>query len=159
MADKKTKRQLEMEGKNNNFLQKYIDDIIAGEDLDDIHVGRVLRKLGNGRVEIAFIDKKTKKVELEQAVTKKNLRGKTRHDTKVVDIGSIVVVSVDPAINYRQIVGAIIDQHYIKKMKIDARLLNDTAGVGVEAEDGFEFEHTETANAADADAELNIDNI
>jgi hypothetical protein len=152
MADKKTKRQLEMEGKNNGFLQKYIDDIIAGENLDDIHVGRVLRKLGNGRVEVAYINKTTNKVEIEQTVTKKNLRGKTRHDTKVVDIGSVVVVSVDPSINYRQIVGAIIDPHYIKKMKIDERLLNDASvDTGKVVEAGFEFEH-----AAEA---LNIDDI
>ena len=50
---------------NREFIDDLLDDLRKGENVDDVHVGRVLRRMGCGRMEVFYIKKVEEKVDEE----------------------------------------------------------------------------------------------
>ena len=55
--------------KNRKFVQNFLDDLRAEGHVEDVHIGRVLRKMGDGRMEVFYVNtsKKTEQGNVAQA--------------------------------------------------------------------------------------------
>ena len=151
--------------KNARFIKEFIDEIRGENDLDDIHVARILQKKGNGRVEAFFVDRKMKPT-IVQAIIRGTFSGKGKRSAWI-DVNSIVIIAnngISGAAEFSIMAVLSPDQiHDIKKfMPIDSRILaldvSDTSqlmvGNHVETDGGFEFELAEDdipMNDADID--------
>lgn len=93
---------------NREFIDDLLDDYRKGEKIRDVFVGRVLRRMGNGRMEVFYIreveddedtlgmettQKKFRKEPVQQVVPMRGgLRGKGK-GTVWVDIDSLVMIA------------------------------------------------------------------
>jgi len=81
---------------NNKIGDKMLDDLMDEADLDGAHIGRVMRRLGDGRMEIFYTEKETiegkeRPVDkLIQAPIRGGMRGRGKKDVWV-DVGSLVL--------------------------------------------------------------------
>lgn len=144
--------------KNKNFVQAYLDDLKSGDMPVDVHLARVLKKLGDGRVEVFYIGANNKPT-LSHAVIRGSFRGKGKHAVWI-DPGSIVLAADSgiPGSASLEIM-AVLNQGDVDSIRkytnIDSRILavDNTDGArlveGGGAEDGIMFE----------DEEVNIDAI
>jgi hypothetical protein len=134
--------------KNRKIFDDLIDDIRKGEDLSGVYIGRVTRKLGDGRMEVIYFEEG--RMETIKAVLKGSLRGRGKRDA-FVDLNSIVMLNhlgVDSGTTFEIMNSFTPEQISILKKEtvLDDRLfLNSTKPT----EDAYDFE-TE---------ELNIDTI
>jgi hypothetical protein len=162
---------------NRCFVDDLLDDIKNGEDVRDVHVARVTKRMGCGRMEVFYLqevveEKKkddwltgeksvTRKVEqrvMQQVVPMRGgLRGKGKKSVWV-DLDSLVMVAeTGLAGTTHEIVAVFSPEHVarLRKLKpdMDERyFLKGTTETAV-ADSGFEFE------AEKNDDELDVDNI
>lgn len=134
--------------KNRKIFDDLIDDIRKGEDINGVYIGRVTRKLGDGRMEVIYFEEG--RMETIKAVLKGSLRGRGKRDA-FVDLNSIVMLNhlgVDSGTTF-EIMNVFTPEQiniFKKENVLDDRLfLNPTKPT----EDAYDFE-TE---------ELNIDTI
>jgi hypothetical protein len=166
-GNKKFKRQSGLEMKNRKFIQTMMSDLKADGKLDeDIHIARVMKRLGNGRMEVFYVtsfeNEKTGEIELRthnaQAVIRGSFRGRGKHDVWI-DVGSVVVIA-DTGVGILEIT-ALLTREQAKEFDVDPRIVEDDEtreDVG-----GFEFEgdtknivkKTDEVDLSDGD----IDNI
>lgn len=163
MPPSTSRKVTNLKNKNNDFIQAYLDDLKAGDVPVDVHVARVLKKLGDGRVEVFYIGP-NKKPSLSQAVIRGSFRGKGKHAVWI-DPGSIVLAADSgiPGSASMEIM-AVLDQASLDKIRksieIDSRILaiDNTDGArlvdGTAADDGVIFEDDKKE-----DEDLNIDAI
>ena len=71
------------------MFENILSDVQA-EDLDGVHFGKVVRKLGEGRMEVIFIA--DERLETVRAPMKGSIRGRGKKDAWV-DVGSYVVLN------------------------------------------------------------------
>jgi hypothetical protein len=137
--------------KNKKFFDDLLSDIRGGEDLEGIHIGRIVRKLGEGRMEVMYyVDGRSMTA---NAPIKGSLRGRGKRDA-FMDINSIVVLSelgVDSGTTHE--IFTVLNPSQVamvrKEIELDDRLFaND---VKEDVEGTFEFERQ--------DEEVNIDAI
>jgi hypothetical protein len=162
------KKESGVEKKNNRFVTNILDDLRSDEGLDQIRIARVLKKFGNGRVEVFFV-KTVKGIEyptVAQAVIRGSFRGRGKRSVWI-DIGSIVVLAdVGLAGSAEFEIVAVLSSgqiHEIKKeMTIDPRILavdavDTTKLMSGEAltEGGFEFDY----GTVPAEPEIDVDAI
>jgi hypothetical protein len=82
---------------NNKIGDKMLDDLMDSEEIKGAHIGRVMRRLGDGRMEIFYtvsetIQGKERPVDkLIQAAIRGGMRGRGKKDVWV-DVGSVVLV-------------------------------------------------------------------
>jgi hypothetical protein len=141
--------------KNKKLFNNLLADIRDDEDIDGICVGRVMRKLGDGRMEVDFI--KNDRLETEKARMKGSIRGRGKKDAWV-DVGSYVILNetgVDGALALEIVMPLNPDQ--VKVLKKEGLISEHLATKEVEDNDGIEFDAG--AKEEEEEREINIDNI
>jgi hypothetical protein len=88
---KASKRVSGVQSKNSRFINAYLDDLRKEGRAEDVYIGRVIGRLGNGRMEVFYIDAK-KRPQTVQAVIRGSFRGKGKRSVWI-DIGSIVAIA------------------------------------------------------------------
>ena len=143
---------------NRCLVDDLLEDMEKGEKLDDIYVGRVMRRMGSGRMQVFYVDKHGRGEEMIVPM-RGGLRGKGKK-TVWVDLDSLVmVVETGLAGTTHEIVAVFSPQQVARYRKAipdaDTRLfLKGSVEVSKEAkEDGFEFD------AAPEEEDVDIDNI
>ena len=76
--------------KNNSFFDAYMSDVRKDGKVDDVHVGRIIRKLGNGRMEVFYTI--GDRGQIVNASIRGLFRGKGKHSVDM-DVNSVVIVS------------------------------------------------------------------
>lgn len=87
---KASKRVSGVEVKNNKFIQTFMNDVASGEEVKFVFVARVIKKLGNGRVEVVYQGKNG--FQIAQAIIRGSFRGKAKR-SMWIEVGSIVVIA------------------------------------------------------------------
>jgi hypothetical protein len=147
--------------KNKKLFSNLLADIRDDEDIDGILVGRVMRKLGDGRMEVDFI--KNDRLETEKARMKGSIRGRGKRDAWV-DVGSYVILNetgVDGALALEIVMPLNPDQ--VKVLKKEGVISEHLCVKEVEDNDGIEFDAGAKEEEAEVEPqperEFNIDNI
>ena len=168
-GNKKAKRETGASMKNRKFVSDLMYDLRQDKNVDSVYLGRVTRKLGNGRVEVFYVAKEVEKTfdnegnDIEksvyrsyekQAIIKGSFRGKGKHSVWI-EVGTAVAVS-DNGLNILEIV-AVLTREQLKEISkdsyVDDRVLN-----GVR--DDSEVHHETIEFAEDSDlSDEDIDNI
>lgn len=167
-GNKGRKRESGVAVRHKNLITALMDDLYNDRNVDGVHIGRVIRKLGNGRVEVFYVAMESEKTfddegnDIEkivprsyekQAIIKGSFRGRGKHSVWV-EQGGIVVIN-DTGMGIMEIVGILTqDQLTVisKKSFIDERILKPVPNGGSDAStDVIEF----TDEISDGD----IDNI
>ena len=165
---------------NREFIDDLLDDYRKGEKTDGVYVGRVTRRMGQGRMEVFYIQDviekvdeeslafdtpvkkapKVRKAALQQIIPMRGgLRGKAKK-TVWVDIDSLVMLAETGLSGTTHEIVAVFSPEQVaryRKLKPDAdeRLfLKGGAEASVEDQDGIIFEKEE-----DNEGEVNVDDI
>lgn len=139
--------------KNKKLFNNLLADIRDDEDIDGILVGKVMRKMGDGRMEVDYI--KNERLETEKARMKGSIRGRGKKDAWV-DVGSYVILNetgVDGALALEIVMPLNADQ--VKVLKKEGLISEHLAVKEVEDNDGIEFD----SGVKEEEKEINIDNI
>jgi hypothetical protein len=147
--------------KNKKLFNNLLADIRDDEDIDGILVGRVMRKMGDGRMEVDYI--KNERLETEKARMKGSIRGRGKKDAWV-DVGSYVILNetgVDGALALEIVMPLNPDQ--VKVLKREGLISENLCVKEVGDNDGIEFDsgakEEEVEVEPQPERELNIDNI
>lgn len=153
---------------NREFIDDLLDDYKNKQNTDGVYVGRVLRRMGSGRMEVLYMVKKKADAlekEREEAVQqimpmRGGLRGKAKK-TVWVDIDSLVMIAETGLAGTTHEIIAVFSPDQVAKYRAlfpnaDERLFMKNGGVAEEEDKGggvvFEEEEEE-------DGELDVDNI
>ena len=142
--------------KNKKLFDNLLSDIYDEEDIDGIHIGRVAKKLGDGRMEVEYFEKG--RLEIVKAPMKGSIRGRGKKDAWV-DVGSYVILNetgVDGALALEIVMPLNPDQ--VKVLKKEGLISEHLAVKEVEDNDGIEFD-TAAKEEEEVEKEINIDNI
>ena len=159
---------------NREFVDDLLDDYRKGEKVDDVHVGRVLRRMGNGRMEVFYIrdvvDKdgeeglaydgpsvtKIRKEPVQQVIPMRGgLRGKGK-STVWVDIDSLVMIAETGLAGTTHEIVAVFNPEQVARYR---RLLPD-ADERLFLKGGAEkMEESKEAVVFEDDGEVNVDDI
>ena len=93
-GNKGAKRETGASSKNRRFVQNFLDDLRAEGVVADVHIGRITRKMGNGRMEVFYVDnaKKNSKGTVTQAKIPGKFSGRGKHSVWI-DVGTFVAVA------------------------------------------------------------------
>ena len=165
---------------NRCLVDDLLDDIRNGENVQDVHVARVTKRMGCGRMEVFYLEevveekKKDDWLTGEKSVTKKveqrvvqqivpmrgGLRGKGKR-TVWVDLDSLVMIAETGLAGTTHEIVAVFSPEQVSKLRrlkpdMDERyFLKGSAEVSSKQEAGFEFEEEEKED----DGEVDVDNI
>ncbi len=149
---------------NREFIDDLLDDSRTGEKTDGVYVGRILRRMGCGRMEVFYLETKTDAIEgvRDQAVQRimpmrGGLRGKAKK-TVWVDIDSLVMIAeTGLAGTTHEIIAVFSPEQVARYRKLfphaDERLFLKSGAETEEEKGGVVFE------AAESDGEVDVDNI
>ena len=145
---------------NRCLIDDLLDDIRNDEGLSDIHIARVTKRMGNGRMEVLYFEEIEDGTRVIQQIVpmRGGLKGRAKK-TVWVDIDSLVMIAeTGLAGTSHEIVAVFLPEQVarLRKMKpdLDERLFLKSGGESAVAEGGFEFEDTKEDSA-----EVNVDNI
>lgn len=155
-GNKGRKRESGVAVRHRNLITALMDDFRENRELDDVFIGRVTKKLGNGRVEVFYvamenektfdkegndIEKKVPKSYEKQAVIKGSFRGRGKHSVWV-EVGGIVIVS-DTGVGILEIVGILTQEQLVAIAKtsfVDERIMKPAGTPGGDGvDDVIEF--------------------
>jgi hypothetical protein len=132
--------------KNMQFIKNFISDVREEGEVSDVHIARVMKMLGNGRVELFYVLPDGRGI-LAKALIRGLFRGKGKRDAWI-EIGSIVAVDIQN-LGDNTVVAVLsrADVHLLEKeMELDPRILamettntDDLVKNTVELQDAFEF--------------------
>jgi hypothetical protein len=93
-GNKGAKRETGASVKNRKFVHNFLDDLRVEGGVEDVHIGRILRKMGNGRMEVFYVDttKKTERGSVVQAKIPGKFSGRGKHSVWM-DIGTFVAIA------------------------------------------------------------------
>ena len=149
-GNKKGRRETGASVKNRQFIGDLMSDLRQNNHVEDVYLGRVTRKLGNGRVEVFYVAKEKEKtfdhegneVEKEvyksyekQATIKGSFRGKGKHSVWI-DVGTAVAVA-DAGLGHLMIMAVLTRdqlQEIAKTSHVDERILKE--GMNGDDQDG-----------------------
>jgi len=165
-GNKGAKRETGVSVKNRKFIQSFLEDTRKEGGVDDVYVSRIIRKMGNGRVEAFFVDK-TNKPRLVQAVIRGSFRGRGKRSVWIDDSAIVMIADSGIGGSAEYEVVAVLSPEDIRDLRnetpIDPRILAvevlDTAVLLSDKplnEGGFEFEAPEKK---EEEEEINIDDI
>ena len=149
---------------NRTLIDDYLDDVRNGESTKGVFIGRILRRMGSGRMQVFYLGTENgKTVGKEQIIVMRGgLRGKAKK-TVWVDVDSIVLVAETGLSGMtHEIVGVFSENHVALYRKLnpdaDPRLFLKTAPTGEQSkeEDDELFEAAETSSE---DEEVDVDDI
>jgi hypothetical protein len=162
---------------NRCLVDDLLDDIRNGENVSDVHVARVTKRMGCGRMEVFYLEEvvdekkkdvwlledKPKKVEyrvVQQIVPMRGgLRGKGKR-TVWVDLDSLVMIAETGLAGTTHEIVAVFSLEQVARLRrlkpdMDERyFLKGTADVSSKQDGGFEFE-----DVKEEDGEVDVDNI
>jgi hypothetical protein len=151
--------------KNKKLFDNLLTDIRGGDDIDGILVGLVIKRLGDGRMEVDYISAEDR-LETVKARMKGSIRGRGKKDAWV-DVGSYVVINetgVEGTLAFEIVMPLTPDQ--VKVFKKEGVISEHLAGKELkEMHDGIEFEERgkkegeEDGEDQPSESEINIDNI
>lgn len=156
--------------KNNSFFDAYMSDMRKDGKVDDVYVGRVIRILGNGRVEVFYVGPHGART--EKAYIRGLFRGKGKHSVDI-EVNSVVLVAdtgIAGAAQYE--IMCMLSRDHIRELRkvtsLDPRILNFEATDGdalvkdkTDDMGGFEFDtgEAEVKFADDEENEIDVDAI
>jgi hypothetical protein len=164
-GNKKGRRETGASVKNRQFVGDLIHDLRQDNHVEDVYLGRVTRKLGNGRVEVFYVAKEIEKtfdndgneVEKEvyksyekQATIKGSFRGKGKHSVWI-DVGTAVAVA-DAGLGHLMIMAVLTReqlQDIAKTSYVDERILKEGTIGDEQTGDAIVFD--ESAELSDGD--------
>lgn len=128
-GSKASKRVSGVQAKNSRFIQSYLGDLHKEGKADDVYVARVIARLGNGRMDVFYIDKYNSP-KATQAVIRGSFRGKGKRSVWI-DVGSIVMIADSGIAGSAEFeIMAILDQDDLNSLKrettLDPRILDVT---------------------------------
>jgi len=162
---------------NRCLVDDLLDDIRNGEDVRDVHVARVTKRMGSGRMEVFYLEEvvdekkkddwmlgeKSSKVEqrvVQQIVPMRGgLRGKGKK-TVWVDLDSLVMIAETGLAGTTHEIVAVFSPEQVARLRklkpdMDERLfLKGNTDATAKQDAGFEFEEAEKE-----DDEIDVDNI
>ena len=151
---------------NKSINENLFDDLRDGMNVDDILIGRVLRHLGQGRMEVFYVKKEwseEEEKEIKREVTKiipmrGGLRGKGKKDVHIGPGDVVMIMETGLANVTHEIVSVFYEPQRSKLRKLrpdlDARIFAAAGSSATEEEaDGVVFEEEEK------EEEMNIDDI
>ena len=165
-GNKGAKRESGTSAKNNRFVADLLSDLRNEENVTDIYIARVTKKLGNGRLETEYYTKNEATNDLTHhtahAVIPGRFRGKGKHSVWI-DVGSVVALG-DAGVGSDLVIMAVLTRQQLKEisksMFIDERIMNADSTKSDEAEDGYEFEDDKPKSVEKEEPEdVDIDNI
>lgn len=154
-GNKKGRRETGVSVKNRQFIGDLIADLRQDNHVEDVYLGRVTRKLGNGRLEVFYVAKEREKTfdregnEIEtdvyksyekQATIKGSFRGKGKHSVWI-DVGSAVAVA-DAGLGHLMIMAVLTRdqlQDIAKYSYVDERVMKDVSDGTDAGDDAIEF--------------------
>ncbi len=86
-----SKKEAAVTSKNNRFVQALLEDARKDGNVQDIYIARILKKMGNGRMEAFYIDSDGRP-QTRQTLIRGSFRGKGKRGVWI-DIGSVVVMA------------------------------------------------------------------
>ena len=145
--------------KNRLLIDSYISDIKADGQCEGVHVARILRKLGDGRMEVFYVKNKIGTNVI--APIKGSLRGRGKSQAHI-DIGSIVLISETGlgGSHAFEIMAVVPETHLDKLQKdcdLDSRIfakdVTDAEELkkGLSKDAGFEFDYSNEMNDEEID--------
>jgi hypothetical protein len=145
---------------NRCLVDALLDDLANGENITDIYVARVLKRMGSGRMQVFYTNQLGHATEMIVPM-RGGLRGKGK-GTVWVDTGSLVMV-VETGLSgmTHEIVAVFSDTHVARYKKLvptaDDRLFvkGDVTATTAPVEEGFEFD----AEASPEEEDVDIDAI
>ncbi len=151
---------------NRVFIDEYLDDLSKKEDTKGVYVGRVLRRMGCGRMEVLYFRERagdeTEKAGMDMIQQimpmRGGLRGKGKHHVWV-DLDALVMLADTGLSGTTHEIVAVFSPVQVKRYRnlvptADERLFLKSGSAGAEDANGFEFEtHKEE------DKDVNIDDI
>lgn len=134
--------------KNQKFIRDLMFDMKKDGSVEDVFIGKVTKRLGNGRMEVHYIE--NEKLNKTIALIRGCFRGKGKRSVWI-DVGSFVAIAstgVSGSLAYE--IMAVLTPSEAQDIGVDPRILNyETHKPDIK--DGFEFDHV-TDN-------IDIDNI
>ena len=87
------KRETGASKKNRKFVQDFIDDLRTEGSVEHVHIGRVIRRLGDGRMEVFYVEKvkDEQRGKTTQAKIPGKFSGRGKHSVWI-DVGSFVAI-------------------------------------------------------------------
>jgi hypothetical protein len=112
--------------KNSRFGDAFIAQFREDETQDkNLYVGRVLRKFGNGRIEVFFMDN-SNRATVDQAIIRGVFRGGRGKEMAFVDVNSIVIMADNEVSGAKYTIVSVLNSDQIKIVKkemcLDARI-------------------------------------
>lgn len=149
MASKKASN---LSAKNKGFIESYLEDLRAKDEPKDVHLCRVLKKLGDGRVELFYLDVQ-ERPQIKQGVIRGAFRGKGKHSVWI-DPGSIVLAAETGISGSASLeIMAVLQQSNIDEIRkvktVDSRIVDivntdgDRLKNTADEDDGFMFQGEE----------------
>lgn len=106
--------------KSNKFFETFMAEARKDSGMEAVYVARVLRKLGNGRLEVFFMDTKDRP-KTEHALIRGSFRGRGKHGAWI-DINSIVIISETGVGSAKYMVVSVLDPDQIRMLRKDVEL-------------------------------------
>lgn len=166
------KKETGVSAKNRRFKQNFLDDLRKEGEVANVHIARILRRMGDGRMEVFYVEKVGEKGEtrgkVAQAVIRGSFSGRGKHSVWI-DVGSFVAiadtgVSGSAALTIVAVFAPDEMREIASEFNVDARVLavDNVDGTQLLAnkmssarDTGYEF----GTIAEDDDEELDIDNL
>lgn len=148
---------------NRTIVDNLLDDYREGMNTDGVYVGRVLRRMGCGRMEVFYTymdvseEEGRHKVEQTQIMPMRGgLRGKGKKDVWV-DPGNLVVVAATGLAQTTHEIVAVFTPAQVARLRktkpdLDPRLFVQEGGAEGDADDGIVI-------AEDSDDDVNVEDI
>jgi hypothetical protein len=90
-GNKSVKKESGVVVKNRKFIRSFVDEMREESDVSDIYVARVLKRMGNGRMEVFYLDNQHRP-HMTQAIIRGSFRGRGKRSVWI-DENSIVIVA------------------------------------------------------------------
>ena len=161
--------------KNNSFFDDYLSDMKDDGKVDDIHVGRVIRMLGNGLVSVFYVDKTANVV---KAYIRGLFRGKGKHSVEISENSIVLIADTGISGPAQFEIMALLSPEHINVLRkvadVDPRIIKSKTVDGdaliknktdADEECGFEFTNeepdvkVEEVGEPDKDDEVDVDAI
>ena len=95
-GNRSAKKESEISAKNRRFKQDFLHDLRAEGGVENVYIARVLRKMGDGRMEVFYVRPVGKAGEtrgvVAQAVIRGSFRGRGKRSVWI-DVGSFTAVA------------------------------------------------------------------
>jgi hypothetical protein len=153
-GNKSVKRESGVVSKNRKFIQSFLEDVREETNLTDVFVARIIKKMGNGRVQAFYVDNKHFP-HIVQAIIRGSFRGKGKRSVWIDDNSIVILADSGIGGSAEYEIMAVLSPDEVRDLRklkeIDPRILAtniiDTSQLmsdkPISSESGFEFDNIE----------------